>query len=115
MLVALGSGVLLLGPVLLVYLLILSRIPPTIFRNVVGKSYYDWAEERIAEARKQRDADYQMALSSYERKLWKHEKGWLMALEKWQRLYYCARCDGVFTEASRFVPVEYMESFLYEW
>ena len=40
---------------------------------------------------------------------------WPQAVDRWQQLHYCGRCDGVFIPGQgRFVPIEQMESFLYE-
>lgn len=42
---------------------------------------------------------------------------WEKAMSRWNRLYYCARCDGIFDNqdpARRFVPTVYMQGFLRE-
>jgi len=40
---------------------------------------------------------------------------WQRALHKYNLLYYCARCAGVFLkDQNRIVPIEQMQSFLYE-
>ncbi len=40
---------------------------------------------------------------------------WQKATDKWNRMYYCSRCAGVFMEGqNRLVPLEQMRSFLYE-
>jgi hypothetical protein len=40
---------------------------------------------------------------------------WQRALDKYNRLLYCARCAGVFIQGQiRIVPIEQMQSFLYE-
>lgn len=33
---------------------------------------------------------------------------------KWNELYYCYRCQGVFTKESDFIPLHKMQAFLYE-
>jgi len=54
-----------------------------------------------------------LAERKYEEALRQYEM-WPKAMQRWNELYYCARCDGVFLEGSRLVPVEQMYSFLYE-
>jgi hypothetical protein len=40
---------------------------------------------------------------------------WQRAINKWNNLYYCARCAGVFLPGQgRLVQIEQMRSFLYE-
>lgn len=40
---------------------------------------------------------------------------WQKALDKWNRLYYCSRCAGVFLPGqNRLIPLEQMRPFLYE-
>lgn len=39
---------------------------------------------------------------------------WERAVSKWQHLYYCYRCDGVFLPSLNYiVPTQYMMNFLY--
>ncbi len=44
-----------------------------------------------------------------------HHPQWEQAMAKWNALYYCGRCDGVFLPdgASGFVPIDQMGAFLY--
>lgn len=71
------------------------------------KAYARWRKEDEALAKREIDLNYQEDVAIYNK--------WPAAVEKWQRLYYCARDDGVFVpNQSRFVPVEQMQSFLYE-
>lgn len=44
----------------------------------------------------------------------RHYEMWPIAQKKWETLYYCARCDGVFAESTFLVPVEHMHTFLYD-
>jgi hypothetical protein len=40
---------------------------------------------------------------------------WQRAMEKYQKLWFCSRCAGVWMEGqNRLVPVEHLQSFLYE-
>lgn len=50
-----------------------------------------------------------------ERRYRERHDQWEKAKSKWDRLYYCAQCAGVFLPGQRrLVPVEQMESFLFE-
>ena len=41
---------------------------------------------------------------------------WERAMERWNRLYYCSRCDGVFIPGEGILtPVEELEEALYPW
>ena len=52
---------------------------------------------------------YASAYASTLKKKWfTYEK----AIAKWSDLYFCSRCDGVFTAQSNFVPAGYMNNFL---
>jgi hypothetical protein len=53
---------------------------------------------------------YRNMEADYTQKLRKLEE----AQEKWARLYYCYRCEGVFTEDSAFVPVREMNNILFD-
>jgi hypothetical protein len=40
---------------------------------------------------------------------------WQKAMDKWNNLYYCSQCAGVFLEGQvRLVPLEQMRAFIYE-
>ena len=40
---------------------------------------------------------------------------WRRAMEKYQKLWFCSRCAGVWLEGqNRIVPIEHIQSFLYE-
>jgi hypothetical protein len=40
---------------------------------------------------------------------------WNQAISKWNQLFYCARCDGVYILGqNEFIPIEQMTSFLYK-
>ena len=41
---------------------------------------------------------------------------WQRAMQNWQRLYYCHRCDGVFMPGQLFlIPIDQMMDFLYHF
>ena len=45
----------------------------------------------------------------------KQHSQWQKATDKWNKLYYCSQCAGVFLEGqNRLVPLEQMRPFLYE-
>lgn len=52
--------------------------------------------------------------SRAERKYDEVMQSYYKAIVNWDDVYYCSRCDGVFTKDSRFVPIEEMQCFLYE-
>ena len=101
-------GIVLFPFIAIAFLLILRLVHP-ILRAIPGlKEFYDWDAENIAQATRERDRDYRRAWDTY----WHRGPG---ALERWRtKLYYCARCDGVFMQESRFAPVEQMLQLLYE-
>jgi hypothetical protein len=95
-----GAGGWVLATLIWIGIVIGGAIPSVLWAKKARKNAEFLRWQALAER------DYNWALRQYEM--------WLEAMQRWNELYYCARCDGVFLEGSRLVPVEQMYSFLYE-
>lgn len=101
------------GGLLLVGFGVLDNGPPDKVAKIVGLIVVVMAMTCVHESRqaaRQRSSEDDKVRKENQRRATEYEEShaeWKRQMERWRRLFYCARCDGVFVQGERVViPVE---------